>query len=183
MSAPTIPEQRKPPADRPQACPHCGLRLPPRRSLRPFAADAIAERARLAMLDPAGEYDSIGPWPRRFDWATQTWEPERTGWHDGAVRPLDGVKARQVLLHLSEPQPRPYRPAPRPGTELDEHAILERLADVGLGYLSLGQPLTTLSGGERQRLKLPGARGSQPVAFLAMGRLQGTASLLPRLHL
>ncbi|MEJ7585271.1 MAG: excinuclease ABC subunit UvrA, partial [Acidimicrobiales bacterium] len=49
------------------------------------------------------------------------------------------------------------------------HKILQRLADVGLGYLSLGQPLTTLSGGERQRLKL-GTRlvekGSAPSVYV-----------------
>jgi len=49
------------------------------------------------------------------------------------------------------------------------HAILDRLADVGLGYLSLGQPLTTLSGGERQRLKLAARmadKGSAPTVYV-----------------
>jgi excinuclease UvrABC ATPase subunit len=69
------------------------------------------------------------------------------------------------------------------------HAILERLADVGLGYLSLGQPLTTLSGGERQRLKLAthmGEKGGvyildEPTAGLHLADVEQLLDLLDRL--
>jgi excinuclease UvrABC ATPase subunit len=69
------------------------------------------------------------------------------------------------------------------------HKILERLADVGLGYLSLGQPLTTLSGGERQRLKLAtqmGEKGSvyvldEPTTGLHLADVEQLLGLLDRL--
>ncbi|MGK2852669.1 MAG: ATP-binding cassette domain-containing protein [Microbacteriaceae bacterium] len=69
------------------------------------------------------------------------------------------------------------------------HAILDRLADVGLGYLRLGQPLPTLSGGERQRLKLAthmGEKGSilvldEPTAGLHLADVERLLDLLDRL--
>jgi excinuclease UvrABC ATPase subunit len=69
------------------------------------------------------------------------------------------------------------------------HAILDRLADVGLGYLSIGQPLTTVSGGERQRLKLAthmGEKGGvyvldEPTSGLHLADVEQLLSLLDRL--
>ncbi|MCB5280290.1 MULTISPECIES: excinuclease ABC subunit UvrA [Micrococcaceae] len=69
------------------------------------------------------------------------------------------------------------------------HKILTRLSDVGLGYISLGQPLTTLSGGERQRLKLAtqmAERGSiyvldEPTTGLHLADVEQLLGLLDRL--
>ncbi|UZJ30128.1 excinuclease ABC subunit UvrA [Streptomyces endophytica] len=72
------------------------------------------------------------------------------------------------------------------------HKILQRMSDVGLGYLTLGQPLTTLSGGERQRLKLAthmaekgGGRSvfvlDEPTAGLHLADVEQLLGLLDRL--
>ena len=69
------------------------------------------------------------------------------------------------------------------------HKILQRLADVGLGYLTIGQPLTTLSGGERQRLKLAthiGEKGGvyvldEPTTGLHLADVDQLLGLLDRL--
>ncbi len=76
-----------------------------------------------------------------------------------------------------------------PATTPAAHQILGRLADVGLGYLRLGQPLTTLSGGERQRLKLAtrmGEKGGvyvldEPTTGLHLADVEQLLGLLDRL--
>jgi excinuclease UvrABC ATPase subunit len=68
---------------------------------------------------------------------------------------LDGKDISEVLAMSVAEAEEFFKSGSLTGTPAKQaHAILARMLDVGLGYLSLGQPLTTLSGGERQRLKL-----------------------------
>jgi len=99
---------------------------------------------------------------------------------------LDGKNISEVLGMQAE-EARAFLPGRQP--------VLDRLVEVGLGYLTLGQPLTTLSGGERQRLKLaihiaeirPGAGQAsvlvldEPTSGLHMADVDMLLSLLDRL--
>jgi excinuclease UvrABC ATPase subunit len=100
---------------------------------------------------------------------------------------LGGRDISEVLA-MSVLQAKEFFGAGEAGTPA-AHAILVRLSDVGLGYLSLGQPLTTLSGGERQRLKLAtrmAEKGSvyvldEPTAGLHLADVEQLLGLLDRL--
>jgi excinuclease UvrABC ATPase subunit len=95
---------------------------------------------------------------------------------------LRGRNISEVLA-MSVTEARDFFPSGQP------RVILDRLADVGLGYLSLGQPLTTLSGGERQRLKLAihmAEKGAtyvldEPTSGLHLADVEALLGLLDRL--
>jgi excinuclease UvrABC ATPase subunit len=120
--------------------------------------------------------------------ATVCEECEGKRFQAGVLTYLLGGKDISEVLAMSVTEATEFfsaGPAKTPAAQ----AVLERLADVGLGYLSLGQPLTTLSGGERQRLKLAthmGEKGGvyvldEPTAGLHLADVEQLLGLLDRL--
>ena len=105
----------------------------------------------------------------------------------GAGIPLGGLNIAEVL-DLSVGDALGFFESGKANTPAAQ-AILQRMADVGLGYLRLGQPLTTLSGGERQRLKLATHMGEEggvyvldePTSGLHLADLEQLLALLDRL--
>ncbi len=99
-----------------------------------------------------------------------------------------GGKDISEVLAMSVTEAEAFFAAGEPKTTA-AHKILTRLVDVGLGYLSIGQPLTTLSGGERQRLKLAihlAEKGEvyvldEPTAGLHLANVEQLLGLLDRL--
>jgi excinuclease UvrABC ATPase subunit len=99
---------------------------------------------------------------------------------------LDGLNIAEVLAMPVAEAEQFFDGAKATGSA---HRILDRLADVGLGYLTLGQPLTTLSGGERQRIKLAtqmGEKGDiyvldEPTTGLHLADVEQLLGLLDRL--
>ncbi|WP_338747657.1 excinuclease ABC subunit UvrA [Janibacter alittae] len=93
------------------------------------------------------------------------------------------------VLELSMSEAAAFFAKDGPASVPAAHTVLTRLVDVGLGYLTLGQPLTALSGGERQRLKLAvqmGEKGQvyvldEPTAGLHLADVENLLGLLDRL--
>ncbi len=100
-----------------------------------------------------------------------------------------GGKDVSEVLEMSVSEASEFFQTGGPAPTAAASAILQRLSDVGLGYLSLGQPLTTLSGGERQRLKLAvhmGEKGDifvldEPTTGLHLADVEHLLGLLDRL--
>ncbi|GAB3994849.1 ATP-binding cassette domain-containing protein [Nocardioides marmoraquaticus] len=102
----------------------------------------------------------------------------------------EGDDARNIaeLLEMPVADARDFL-GPGPASVPTARKILDRMVDVGLGYLTLGQPLTTLSGGERQRLKLANEMGGkadvyvldEPTTGLHLADVEQLLGLLDRL--